>query len=82
MNRLLSSSVPYLFFVQQGEVFEHPANLVTGDRGVHSAETPDALEAAGVKRVSIPGSRQAFGGTPGGAADPQMEARKGRGEGL
>jgi len=37
------------------EVFAHPPHLVTGDRGVHSAETAQALEAAGVKQVSIPG---------------------------
>jgi transposase, IS5 family len=37
------------------EVFAHPPHLVTGDRGVHSAETAEALEAAGVKHVSIPG---------------------------
>ncbi len=36
------------------EVFTHPPNLVAGDRGVHSAETPDVLESAGVKQVSIP----------------------------
>src|SRR5579883_1587857 len=37
-------------------LFEHPPNLVTGDRGVHSAETEDQLKAAGVKRVAIPAS--------------------------
>ncbi len=35
-------------------LFEHPPNLVAGDRGVHSAETEPRLSAAGVKRVSIP----------------------------
>ncbi len=34
-------------------LFEHPPNLVAGDRGVHSAETVPRLSAAGVKRVSI-----------------------------
>jgi IS5 family transposase len=34
----------------------HPPGLVTGDRGVHSAETEDKLKAAGVKRVAIPAS--------------------------
>jgi IS5 family transposase len=38
------------------KVFEHPPNLVTGDRGVHSAETEEKLKAAGVKRVAIPAS--------------------------
>jgi transposase, IS5 family len=37
------------------EVFKHPPHLVTGDRGVHSAETAETLQAAGVKQVSIPG---------------------------
>ncbi len=37
-------------------LFEHPPDLVTGDRGVHSAETEDKLKAAGVKRVAIPAS--------------------------
>lgn len=37
-------------------VFEHPPNLVTGDRGVHSPETEATLIAAGVKRVAIPAS--------------------------
>src|SRR5205807_7352849 len=35
-------------------LFEHPPNLVAGDRGVHSAETEPRLSAAGVKRVAIP----------------------------
>jgi IS5 family transposase len=35
-------------------LFEHPPNLVAGDRGVHSAETQERLTAAGVKRVAIP----------------------------
>ena len=35
-------------------LFEHPPNLVAGDRGVHSAETESRLAAAGVKRVAIP----------------------------
>ncbi len=35
-------------------LFEHPPNLVAGDRGVHSAETEPRLSAAGVKQVSIP----------------------------
>ncbi len=34
----------------------HPPDLVTGDRGVHSAETEDKLKATGVKRVAIPAS--------------------------
>jgi transposase, IS5 family len=38
------------------KVFEHPPNLVTGDRGVHSAETEEKLKVAGVKRVAIPAS--------------------------
>jgi IS5 family transposase len=37
-------------------LFAHPPGLVTGDRGVHSAETQDKLKAAGVKRVAIPAS--------------------------
>lgn len=36
------------------QIFEHPPNLVAGDRGVHSAETEATLTAAGVKRVAIP----------------------------
>jgi transposase, IS5 family len=36
-------------------VFAHPPRLVTGDRGVHSAETAEARKAASVKQVSIPG---------------------------
>jgi IS5 family transposase len=35
-------------------LFEHPPNLVAGDRGVHSAETESQLAAAGVKLVAIP----------------------------
>jgi transposase, IS5 family len=35
-------------------LFEHPPNLVAGDRGVHSAETEPRLSAAGVKLVAIP----------------------------
>src|SRR5712691_2736916 len=35
-------------------LFEHPPNLVAGDRGVHSAETQERLTAAGVKLVAIP----------------------------
>lgn len=38
------------------KVFEHPPNLVTGDRGVHSPETEATLTTAGVKRVAIPAS--------------------------
>jgi transposase, IS5 family len=38
------------------KVFEHPPNLVAGDRGVHSPETEAALKEAGVKRVAIPAS--------------------------
>src|SRR6266704_5464831 len=45
-------------------LFEHPPNLVAGDRGVHSAETEPRLSAAGVKQVSIP------------AAGPVSEERK------
>ncbi len=37
-------------------LFAHPPGLVTGDRGVHSAETEDKLKTAGVKRVAIPAS--------------------------
>ncbi len=37
-------------------LFEHPPNLVTADRGVHSAETEDKLKASGVKRIAIPAS--------------------------
>jgi IS5 family transposase len=37
-------------------VFEHPPNLLTGDRGVHSPGTEATLKAAGVKRVAIPAS--------------------------
>jgi len=39
-----------------GALFEHPPNLVAGDRGVHSADTEETLCAAGVKRVAIPAS--------------------------
>src|SRR5713101_8979200 len=35
-------------------LFEHPPNLVTGDRGVHSADTESRLQAAWVKLVAIP----------------------------
>src|SRR5216683_989264 len=35
-------------------LFEHPPNLVAGDRGVQSAETEERLKAAGVKCVAIP----------------------------
>ena len=35
-------------------LFEHPPNLVAGDRGVHSAETEPRLSAAVVKLVAIP----------------------------
>jgi len=38
----------------QQALFEHPPNLVTADRGVHSPETEEQLKAAGVKRVAIP----------------------------
>src|SRR5437764_30978 len=38
------------------KVFEHPPNLLTADRGVHSPETEATLTAAGVKRVAIPAS--------------------------
>jgi transposase, IS5 family len=37
-------------------LFEHPPNLVTADRGVHSAQTEEQLKEAGVKRVAIPAS--------------------------
>ncbi len=52
-------------------LFEHPPNLVTGDRGVHSAQTEEQLKEVGVKRVAIPASgplskeRQALERTPG-----------------
>jgi IS5 family transposase len=36
-------------------LFEHPPNLVAGDRGVHAPETEPQLSAAGVKLVAIPG---------------------------
>jgi transposase, IS5 family len=36
------------------KVFEHPPKLVTGDRGVHSAETEGRLTEKGVKLVAIP----------------------------
>src|SRR5262249_2307880 len=35
-------------------LFGHPPRLVTGDRGVHSADTAPQLTAAGVKLVAIP----------------------------
>src|SRR6266851_3058329 len=35
-------------------LFAHPPGLITGDRGVQSAETEERLLAAGVKRVAIP----------------------------
>ena len=35
-------------------IFEHPPNLVAGDRGVHSADTESQLTAMGVKLVAIP----------------------------
>jgi transposase, IS5 family len=35
-------------------LFEHPPNLVAGDRGVYSADTEQQLSAAGVKLVAIP----------------------------
>jgi len=35
-------------------LFEHPPNLVTGDRGVYSAETEAKLAEAGVKLMTIP----------------------------
>src|SRR6266702_4564436 len=37
-------------------LFDHPPNLLTADRGVHSPETEATLSAAGVKRVAIPAS--------------------------
>jgi transposase, IS5 family len=36
------------------QVFGHPPHLVTGDRGVHSADTESKLTEAGVKRIAIP----------------------------
>ncbi len=36
------------------QVFAHPPGLVTADRGVHSADTEEKLQTAGVKRVAIP----------------------------
>ena len=36
------------------EVFEHPPHLVTGDRGVHSADSESKLTEAGVKQIAIP----------------------------
>ena len=36
------------------QVFAHPPGLVAADRGVHSADTEEKLQAAGVKRVAIP----------------------------
>ncbi len=47
-------------------LFEHPPGLVSGDRGVQSAQTEERLRAAGVKLVAIPAAgklseeRQAF----------------------
>lgn len=38
------------------QVFAHAPSLVAGDRGVHSADTEERLQAAGVKRVAIPAS--------------------------
>jgi IS5 family transposase len=35
-------------------LFEHPPNLVAGDRGVHSPDTEEQLSAAGVKLMAIP----------------------------
>jgi IS5 family transposase len=35
-------------------LFEHPPNLVAGDRGVHSADTEERLWELGVKQVAIP----------------------------
>jgi IS5 family transposase len=35
-------------------LFEHPPNLVAGDRGVHSPDTEEHLSAAGVKLMAIP----------------------------
>ncbi|EFH84896.1 transposase IS4 family protein [Ktedonobacter racemifer DSM 44963] len=40
--------------VHHREVFARPPHLVTGDRGVHSADTEERLRAAGVKRIAIP----------------------------
>jgi transposase, IS5 family len=37
-------------------IFTHPPHLLTGDRGVHSAETEEKLSSAGVKRVAIAAS--------------------------
>src|SRR6266571_4366263 len=37
-------------------LFEHPPNLVAGDRGVHSPDTEEHLSAAGVKLMAIPAS--------------------------
>ena len=36
------------------QLFDHPPNLVAGDRGVHSADTEGTLTAVGVKLVAIP----------------------------
>jgi transposase, IS5 family len=38
------------------QVFGRPPRLVAGDRGVHSADTEEALSEAGVKLVAIPAS--------------------------
>jgi IS5 family transposase len=40
--------------VHHQEVFAHPPHLVTGDRGVHSADTESTLIKAGVKQIAIP----------------------------
>jgi IS5 family transposase len=37
-------------------LFEHPPALLTGDCGVHSAQTEDKLKEIGVKQVAIPAS--------------------------
>jgi IS5 family transposase len=37
-------------------LFDHPPNLVAGDRGVHSADTEEHLTPLGVKLVAIPAS--------------------------
>ncbi len=36
------------------QLFEHPPNLVAGDRGVHSPYSEQQLTASGVKLVAIP----------------------------
>ena len=40
--------------VHHQEVFEHPPPLLTGARGVHSADTESKLTGAGVKQIAIP----------------------------